>query len=89
MKIIHRDISYKNAIKTIAVMACIFVLLSACNNSKDSGGSKKPVYIKPSIDYKGRFRKGHVRMPVSTSKDAIKNQNRSKYYYRTRGKYRR
>jgi hypothetical protein len=55
----------------------------------DSGNGKKPVYVKPSIDYKGKFRKGHVRMPVSTKKNAIKNQNRSRYYYQTRGKYRR
>ena len=50
---------------------------------------RKPVYVKPSIDYKGKFRKGHVRMPVSTKKNAIKSQNRSRYYYQTRGKYRR
>lgn len=51
--------------------------------------TRKAVYVRPSIDYKGKFRKGYVRMPVSTSKNAIKNQNRSRYYYHTRGKYRR
>jgi hypothetical protein len=70
-------------------IAFIFILIAACGNSNDSGTAKKPVYVKPSIDYKGNFRKGHVRMPVSTKKNAIKNQNRSKYYYQTRGKYRR
>jgi hypothetical protein len=67
----------------------IFVLilsLNSCTNSNDS--DKGAVYIKPSVDYRGRYRKGHVRMPVSTRKDAIKNQNRSRYYYHTRGKYR-
>ena len=71
------------------VIFCFLLLLSACGNSSDSSTGKKPVYIKPSIDYKGKFRKGYVRMPVNTKKNAIKNQNRSKYYYETRGKYRR
>lgn len=71
------------------VIACIFLLLAACGKSNDSGSGRKPVYVKPSIDYKGKFRKGYVRMPVSTKKNAIKSQNRSRYYYQTRGKYRR
>ncbi len=71
------------------IIAYLFILLEACGNNNDSGIGKKPVYVKPSIDYKGKFRKGHVRMPVSTNKNAIKNQNRSRYYYHTRGKYRR
>ena len=53
--------------------------------SDNAGGT----YVKPSIDYKGRMRKGYVRKKVSTNKNAIKNQNRSRYYYQTRGKYRR
>jgi hypothetical protein len=71
------------------IIAFIFILLAGCVNSNDSGTGKKPVYVKPSIDYKGKIRKGYVRMPVSTKKNAIKNQNRSRYYYQTRGKYRR
>jgi hypothetical protein len=55
---------------------------------EDSGGRKR-VYVKPSVDKNGRVRKGHMRMPVSTKKNAVKNQNKSKYYYKTRGKYRR
>ncbi len=62
----------------------ITILLFSCTGNDDAGGT----YVKPSIDYKGRFRKGYVRKPVSTDKDAIKNRNRSKYYYETRGKYR-
>ena len=54
----------------------------------EDGGGRKPVYVKPSVDKNGRVRKGHVRMPVSTKKNAVKNQNKSKYYYQTRGKYR-
>ncbi len=52
----------------------------------DSAGS---TYVQPSIDKNGKFRKGHVRKSVSTNKNAIKNQHRSRYYYKTRGKYRR
>ena len=71
------------------VIVFSLLLLAACGNNSDSESGRKPVYVKPSIDYKGKFRKGHVRMPVSTKKNAIKSQNRSKYYYQTRGKYRR
>ncbi len=53
--------------------------------SDNAGG----VYVKPTITRTGKFRKGHVRRKVSTDKNAIKNQNRSRYYYQTRGKYRR
>jgi hypothetical protein len=63
------------------------LLLTSCDfkKSDDAGGT----YVKPSIDYKGKMRKGYVRKKVSTDKNAIKNQNRSRYYYQTRGKYRR
>jgi hypothetical protein len=71
------------------IIAIIFILLSACGGDVDSGTGKQAVYVKPSIDSRGRYRKGHVRMPVSTRKNAIKSQNRSRYYYQTRGKYRR
>ncbi len=65
----------------------IFILFSSCGfkKSEKAGAS----YIKPSFNYKGQTRKGHVRKKVSTDKNAIKNQNRSRYYYQTRGKYRR
>jgi hypothetical protein len=71
------------------IVICVFILLVACGNGSDSGRGRKPVYVKPSVDYKGKYRKGHLSMPVSTKKDAIKSQNRSRYYYQTRGKYRR
>ncbi len=70
-------------------MACGILIFEGCGNSGDSGTAKKSVYVKPSIDSRGRFRKGHVRMPVSMKKNAMKNQSRSRYYYQTRGKYRR
>ena len=71
------------------LLVYILIFLVSCGNSSDSGKGRKPVYVKPSVDYKGKYRKGHIRMPVSTKKNAIKSQNRSKYYYKTRGKFRR
>jgi hypothetical protein len=88
-----KQIAYRNLInlkitmKKYFLIAIIGMLLAACDNSNDASTDKKPVYVKPSIDYKGKFRKGYVRMPVSVNKNAIKNQNRSRYYYHTKGKY--
>ena len=73
----------------IAIIAMICVSFASCGNNGDSGKGRKAVYVKPSIDYKGKFRKGHYRSAVSTKKNAIKSQSRSRYYYQTRGKYRR
>ena len=70
------------------LFVAMLLFLNACTDTSDYGG-RKATYVKSSIDYKGRYRKGYVRMPVSTKKNAIKNQNRSRYYYHTRGKYRR
>jgi hypothetical protein len=64
---------------TFSIPSCDF------KKSDKAGGS----YVKPSVNYKGQTRRGHVRRKVSTDKNAIKNQNRSRYYYQTRGKYRR
>ena len=70
------------------VLLAITVNIVSCNQANDNKNAKGPVYVKPSIDKNGRYRKGHVRMPVSTKKDAAKSRARSKYYYQTRGKYR-
>jgi hypothetical protein len=64
---------------TFSIPSCDF------KKSDKAGG----VYVKPPITRTGKFRKGYVRRKVSTDKNAIKKQNRSRYYYRTRGKYRR
>lgn len=73
-------------------MRCIFLfllfLISCTENNSSSTSSSAPVYVSPTIDKYGHFRKGHIRMPVSTNKNAIRNQARSRYYYHTRGKYR-
>lgn len=63
------------------------VSIQSCDirKSDTAGGT----YVKPSVNYKGQVRKGYVRRNVSLKKNAIKSQNRSRYYYHTRGKYRR
>lgn len=71
------------------LIALVFILLSACGGDGDSGSGRKALYVKPSIDSRSRYRRGHLRMPVSTRKNALKSQARSRYYYQTRGKYRR
>ena len=68
------------------LLIAIALFFSACSGN-ESGN--KSVYVKPSINYKGEFREGYVRKPVSNKKDAVKSQNRSRYNYQTRGKYRR
>lgn len=69
----------------VIILLFLLNLISCTDTAEDSKGG---TYVKPSVDYKGKVRRGHVRKPVSTSKNAIKNRNRSKYYYETRGKYR-
>lgn len=59
------------------------------DNHTENPRTRKPVYVSPSVDKRGRMRKGYVRMPVSTHKNAIGHQNKSRYYYQTRGKYHR
>jgi len=70
-----------------AILLAYISSLGSCTG--DDRNAKKPVYVSPSINYKGKFRKGYLRMPVSTNNNAIKNQNRSSYYYQTRGNYHR
>ena len=73
--------------RIILLVVLTILLFPSCDfkKSDEAGGS----YVKPSVNYKGQARKGHVRKKVSTDKNAMKNQNRSRYYYKTRGKYRR
>lgn len=65
------------------------LLILGCSDNQETSRPKKSYYVPPSVNYKGQFRRGYVRKPVSTKASAIRNQARSKYYYKTRGKYRR
>lgn len=60
---------------------------SSCDikRSDDAGGT----YVGPSVTRTGKVRKGYVRRKVSLDKNAVRRQNRSRYYYHTRGKYHR
>lgn len=49
---------------------------------------RRSTSVNASINYKGQFKKAHLRPAVSTNKHAISNHTRSRYYYKTRGKYR-
>jgi hypothetical protein len=51
------------------LLIAMALFFSSCSGN-DSGS--KSVYVKPSIDYKGKFRKGHVRRAVNTSKMLLK-----------------
>jgi len=73
----------------LILIGTILGLFAGCDSGNTSSKAGKPTYVAPSVDRNGRFRKGHIRMPVSTDKNAIKNRKRSRYYYHTRGKYRR
>jgi hypothetical protein len=64
-----------------------FIFLIGCSDTQEAKRPLKSNYVPPSINYKGQFRKGYVRKPVSTNPNAVRNQTRSKYYYQTKGKY--
>lgn len=72
------------------VFIFIFALiLLGCSDNQETNRPKKSYYVPSSVNYKGQFRRGYIRKPVSAKASAIRNQARSKYYYKTRGKYRR
>lgn len=75
--------------KAIKLLIFGLILLIGCFDTQEIKKPLKPTYVPPSINYKGQFRKGYVRKSVSTRPNAIRNQSKSKYYYKTRGKYRR
>ena len=78
-------------IKSMAKYLLIFgfIFLIGCSDAQEAKRPSKPTYVPPSINYKGQFRKGYIRKSVSTRPNAIRNQSKSRYYYKTRGKYRR
>jgi hypothetical protein len=73
-------------IKYLFIFGLIFLI--GCSDTHEVKRPTKSTYVSPSINYKGQFRKGYVRKPVSSNPNALRNQTRSKYYYQTKGKYR-
>jgi hypothetical protein len=76
-----------NNLVKLLLVGIVCLLVSSCDfkQSKRSGGT----YVKPTVTRTGQIRKGYVRKKYSTSKHAVRNRMRSRYYYHTRGKYRR
>ncbi len=71
----------------ILLLYVITFSILSCDIKKSDNVSGS--FVKPSVNYKGQKRKGYYRKKISTSKNSLKNQNRSRYYYHTKGKYRR
>lgn len=65
----------------------VFIFLIGCEDTQEVKRPTKSTYVPPTINYKGQFRKGYVRKSVSTNPNAVRNQSKSTYYYKTKGKY--
>ena len=64
-----------------------FIFLIGCSDTQEVKRPLKSTYVPPTITYKGQFRKGYVRQTFSINPNAFRNQSKSKYYYKTKGKY--
>jgi hypothetical protein len=64
-----------------------FIFLIGVLYNQDVKCPLKSTCVPPTTTFKGQFRKGYVRKSVSTNPNAIRNQSKSKYYYKTKGKY--
>lgn len=64
-----------------------FIYLIGCSDSQEVKRPSKSTYVPSTINYKGQFRKGYVRRSVSTNPNSLRNQSKSRYYYKTKGKY--
>lgn len=73
----------------LTIIPLIIFILAFVGCGETDSPKRTSTYVNPSIDHKGKFRKGHVRRAVSINKNAVRKQTRSRYYYQTRGKYRR
>jgi hypothetical protein len=74
----------KNIITALLILGG---LTSCADDGEKESDHKVYHYVNPTIDYRGRFRKGHFRKDFNTDPNALKNRARSRYYYQTRGKY--
>ncbi len=74
-------------VKYLLIFGLIFFI--GCSDTQEVKRPLKSIYVPPSINFMGQFRKGYVRKSLSTNPNAIRNQSKSKYYYKTKGKYRR
>lgn len=66
-----------------------FFFLIGYSDTEEVKSPLKSTHVQPSINYKGQYRKGYVRKSAITKPGAIRNQSKSRFYYKTKGKYRR
>ena len=75
--------------KLIVYLILLSLGIIGCDVKQKKARPTKATYVSPSINYKGQFRPGYVRKSVSLNPNTLRNQTKSKYYYQTKGKYRR
>jgi hypothetical protein len=76
-------------INLLKYLILLSISITGCDIKEKESKTNKGTFVSPSINYKGQFKRGYVRKSVSLNPNAIRNQTRSKYYYQTKGKYRR
>jgi hypothetical protein len=60
------------------------LFFSGCDITPIKERKSGSVNVKPTVTRTGKLRKGYVRKSVSTDKNAVKKQGKSRYYYNTR-----
>ena len=79
-----------NGIIGLLFIAGFFILVGLFSvDSTPIKRHRRSTNVRSSNNYKGQFRTTHYRPATSMNKHAIRNKTRSKYYYQTKGKYRR
>lgn len=74
-----------NYIRTTLIKVCISFFIFTfigCDIQDKKERKSKSTYVKPYVTQSGRLVKGGVRKSWSSSPNRIKNQNRSKSYYK-------
>jgi hypothetical protein len=67
----------------LGLVVLLFYSIRNSNISKQRDRPNKIQSVNPSINYKGQFKKGHARNPVSVDPKAFRNNARNRYYYKT------
>ena len=75
-------------IRAFIILFILTLFFSGCDLMPIKERKSGSVYVKPTVTRTGKLRKGYLRKPVSTDKNAVRKQAKSKYYYNTRVKNR-
>lgn len=78
----------RQLIRSIIILFTLSLFFSGCDLKPIKERKSGSVYVKPTVTKRGTLRKGYVRKSVSTDKNAMRNQAKSRYYYHTRVKNR-